>query len=336
MGGSSKPQNVTQTTKTEIPEFLRPFLQTQAEVGSSALTGLQDALANGPSQQVAGFSPAQQQAQQMLTGAISNPSGVYQNSLNGLRDMSSGGWTKAMEPTFSGGLTQAINGQFVPTAATGTLAGMAQGNGQYGSVGFNEAVQASLRAAQPMVASTFSGAGSGGLKSGLAQIGMQQAASDSFARLYGDERNRQLSAAGNLGQLSLGEQGLRNQALSTLGGAMNSERSRQLAALQSAPGVGLMGIDALNNMGGQQQQQQQAVLNSLDPVLKQQILLAAAQGLPIASLLGQNSSGTQDIYRNRGVGAVGGAASGAQIGSAFGPWGTAIGAIGGGLLGAYG
>lgn len=39
---------------------------------------------------------------------------------------------------------------------------------------------------------------------------------------------------------------------------------------------------------------------------------------------------------SRSAGALGGAVSGATIGSGFGPWGTAIGAIGGGLLGAFG
>jgi hypothetical protein len=36
------------------------------------------------------------------------------------------------------------------------------------------------------------------------------------------------------------------------------------------------------------------------------------------------------------TGALGGAASGAMAGSMFGPWGTAIGGIGGGLMGAFG
>lgn len=54
--------------------------------------------------------------------------------------------------------------------------------------------------------------------------------------------------------------------------------------------------------------------------------------------IGGNMGQTQitPVYRNRTAGAAGGALSGAQMGSYFGPWGTAIGAIGGGLLGGYG
>lgn len=442
MGGSSKPQNTTQTTTTEIPEFLKPFLQTQMDVGQQGLTGLRDALSGGlPNYQQAGISPLQQQSYNMLNGmnpgtqgmdflrgqiggsggsaqgmlqsAMANPNGVYQNSLDGLRNIGKGEWINRMMPTFSGGIENAVNGQFVPGSASGTLDNFAQngyqlsgnarnaledsaaGGGLYGSPGFDQAVQASIRAAQPAIASTFAGAGSGGLKSGLAQTAMQQAASDSFARLYGDERNRQLSSAQQLGNfglagrdqqigaatqrgnLALGEQGLRTQATLGLGGLMSQERDRQLQALQAAPGIGLMGINALHGMESQQEgmdlnralalsgmegqnfsqgmQKTDAMyrmgnehqnwlqggldiqrLNQMNPVVAQQMLIAASQGIPWGQMLGQTSTGTQDLYRNRGAGALGGAASGAATGSMFGPWGTAIGAIGGGLLGAFG
>lgn len=48
---------------------------------------------------------------------------------------------------------------------------------------------------------------------------------------------------------------------------------------------------------------------------------------------GQSSSMTTPTYRNRTAGAAGGALSGAQVGANFGPWGAAIGAVAGGLLG---
>lgn len=452
MGGSSKPQNVNQTTRTEIPEFLRPYLETQARVGQTALTGLQDSLSNGlPNYQQAGISPLQRQSYEMLNGlvpgtqgmqfmqglmnsgggsaqtmlqsAMSNPTGIYQNSLDGLRKIGQGGWIDKMMPTFNGGIDQAISGQFMPGSASNTLdqfatngyqlsgnarnalEGSAAGNGLFGSPGFDQAVQASIRAAQPAIASTFSNAGSGGLKSGLAQTAMQQAASDSFARLYGDERNRQLASAQQLGSfglagrdqqigaatqrgnLALGEQGLRTQATLGLGGLMSQERDRQLDALKSAPGIGLMGINALHGMESQQEgmdlsralamngmesnefQQgmqktnalygmgsdhqswmQQGLdmqrLNQMNPILAQQMMLAAANGIPIESLMGQNTSGTQDIYRNRTTGGLGGVATGLGIGAMTapagatgiaalgGPWGLAF-AAGMGLLGAY-
>jgi hypothetical protein len=51
-----------------------------------------------------------------------------------------------------------------------------------------------------------------------------------------------------------------------------------------------------------------------------------------------NMGSTQStpIYRNRTAGAAGGAISGAQLGSSFGPWGALIGGAAGGLLGGYG
>lgn len=51
---------------------------------------------------------------------------------------------------------------------------------------------------------------------------------------------------------------------------------------------------------------------------------------------GGTSTNTTPTYRNRTAGAAGGALAGAQMGSSFGPWGTLIGAVGGGLLGGYG
>lgn len=55
--------------------------------------------------------------------------------------------------------------------------------------------------------------------------------------------------------------------------------------------------------------------------------------------IGGNMGSTQStpIYRNQTAGAVGGALGGAQLGSQIYPgWGTAIGAVAGGLLGGYG
>lgn len=51
---------------------------------------------------------------------------------------------------------------------------------------------------------------------------------------------------------------------------------------------------------------------------------------------GQSATQTTPTYRNRTAGAAGGAMSGASLGSSFGPYGALIGAVGGGLLGAYG
>ncbi len=50
---------------------------------------------------------------------------------------------------------------------------------------------------------------------------------------------------------------------------------------------------------------------------------------------GQQSSQFDPSTAQKGAGAVGGALGGAQLGSSFGPWGTAIGAVGGAALGYF-
>ncbi len=51
---------------------------------------------------------------------------------------------------------------------------------------------------------------------------------------------------------------------------------------------------------------------------------------------GQTATQTTPTYKNKGAGALGGAAAGASLGMMFGPWGAGLGALGGGLLGAFG
>jgi hypothetical protein len=69
-----------------------------------------------------------------------------------------------------------------------------------------------------------------------------------------------------------------------------------------------------------------------DPNMRQYSILAQALGMIPG---GSTSVGTQQNGRNGATGALGGAATGAQIGSSFGPWGTGVGAGLGGLLGMF-
>jgi hypothetical protein len=125
------------------------------------------------------------------------------------------------------------------------------------------------------------------------------------------------------------------------GGAFDAERNRQQGVLPYVSPLAeadYRDLAALQGVGGQVEDlsgrymedaarrwdtEQNRPGNTLDSYLQR---------------IGGNMGSTQStpIYRNRGAGAVGGAVSGAQLGSSFGPWGTAIGAIGGGLLGGYG
>lgn len=376
MGGSSKPSTTTQ--QATIPDFLKPYLTTQANVGQSALQNLQGQLQNaGADQLVAGFTPAQLQGQKMALDYATDPNGNLAFSQNRLQDIAKGAAIEQYSPQVLQGLSAGMNAQNLAGVDTSMLQGFAQnalqldpsaqaalqqsaaGGYMYGNPAFDEAVQASIRAARPNILSGFaSQGGAGAAKGGLAQIGMQQAASDAFARLFGDERNRQLQASGQLGQFGLGARGLqqdaasqqvqamlqqraqdvqqqqlRNNAAASFGGLLSDERGRQLSAAGQLPGVGLLGADILQNVGGLQQQMNQATMTA--PINAQQMLLAAAAGSPsFNALIGQNS--TSPIYSNKGAGALGGALAGAQLGSIVPGIGTGLGAAAGGILGLLG
>lgn len=376
MGGSSKPSTTTQ--QAQIPEFLKPYLANQANAGSSALTSIQNQLQGaGADQLVAGFNPNQIAGQNLAITAATDPNGALAQSQRHLQDFASGAAVSQFSPqmiqsslagmnapNLSGVNMSSVEGfagsplQLDPVSQQ-ALTQSASGGFMYGNPAFDEAVQASIRAARPSILSGFaSQGGAGAVKSGLAQTAMQQAASDSFARLFGDERNRQLTATGQLGNFSLGarglqqdaagqqlqaqlaqraqdinQQGMRNQATQAFGGLLSDERSRQLQAANQLPGIGLLGSDILQGVGLTQQQLEQQQLTA--PLTAQQMLLAAAAGSPnFNGLIGQST--TQPVYSNKGAGALGGALTGAQLGSYFGPMGTGLGAVGGGLLGLLG
>lgn len=160
---------------------------------------------------------------------------------------------------------------------------------------------------------------------------------------------------------------LRDQAYNNAEGQFNADQARTLAGQQSnqqaglnAANLGLGSADILNQLGvGQQavglgnadammryggvlqnQQQNEAQWNYTNNYLNPQqwplrglnALESAVSGIPY----GNTSTQSQQNYSNPMSGALGGMASGAAMGSMFGPWGTAIGAGVGGLMGAFG
>jgi hypothetical protein len=84
----------------------------------------------------------------------------------------------------------------------------------------------------------------------------------------------------------------------------------------------------LYNMGGNQQSLQQSQINAPWQLLNNYSNLIQGQ-------YGGNTSTTTPYYQNQLAGGMGGAMGGASMGSMFGPWGAGIGAVGGGLLGAF-
>lgn len=207
--------------------------------------------------------------------------------------------------------------------AQNALQQSARGDYLHGGQGFDEAVQASMRAARPSILSGFANQGGVGAASGgLAQTAMQQAASDAFARLFDSERNRQMSASNQLGNFGLqsrqqqlgaaaqmADMGLANQqqqmaAAGQLGQLGLSDRGQQIGAASNLGSLGLADTaqqaSAATSLGGLNLAQQQQRLaeqsqrlnaaNSLGGFVdsERSRQLQASQVLPQLGLLGAN------------------------------------------------
>src|SRR5690554_5058169 len=134
-----------------------------------------------------------------------------------------------------------LGGELLPGAATETLSRTAQGDFLLGGPGFDAAVQAAVRAAQPGILSTFGRGGSGAATGGLAQAAIGQAATDAFARQFAQERANQLQAAQSLGQLGLAGASQRMSAAGLLGNLGLAGSAQQLQAAQALGQLGLAG-----------------------------------------------------------------------------------------------
>lgn len=237
--GGGGGRSTTTTSRTEIPPILRPLVQQQVQTGTGALERINALLGEGQEGRlVAPFDPLQLEAQQR---------GI---------DVAGGA------------------GGFIPTAQEGLLS-TARGDFLFGNPAFDEAVQASVRAARPNVLSAFGRAG--GTPGGLADVAIQQVASDAFARLF------------------------------------DAERGRQQQAQFGLPAIGLQPASILETIGGQRQTQAQQ--EQLAPIEAINILLNAAQqgGINLSGLLGQTVQGQQSGIGALSAGLLG-ALGGAQAG----------------------
>lgn len=346
-GKSKSKQDVT------IPDFLRPFVNQSVGVAGGALGGLQSAIGSG-GDLTAGFAPAQQLAQFIGTGRALDPNSPFATATGTAQEIAMGGGTdpaaEMLQQLMQGGqilpeafrgLQQGIEGgalpgqeqlaglagqSGIPDVTMDTLTGTAQGDFLFGGQGFDQAVQAAMRAAQPGIMSAFGGAGRGGATSGLAQQAIAQSGIDAFARQFGQERQNQLGAAGQLGQLGLAGQGQQadianlmaqlglsgrsqqigasgalgqlglsgsGQQLSAalgLGDFGLNQNQQRLGAASALPGLATADINLLSGIGGQQQGLEQQRIDA--PINAQlQLLQAALGGLPVQSFLGQRNKG---------------------------------------------
>lgn len=140
-------------------------------------------------------------------------------------------------------------------------------------------------------------------------------------------------------------QQLEGLATSIYGGAYDAERQRQQAMVPFSTQLAnqdYVDLQALQGVGGQvedltgrlmQDQAARFDYSQNRPQINLDNYISRITG----AYPGQNATQVTPTYRNRTAGAAGGAMAGAQLGSQIYPgWGTAIGAIAGGLLGGWG
>ena len=317
-GGGSKGKSKGKN-KVTIPSFLQPFINQTTSTAGSALSNAQS-LAGG--QSVAPFNEAQQLAQMLGIEEATNGQFIpaaQETLLNATQGQSIADF---LDPATIAALRGSAGGQgldsFIDPGALSSLSNLSQtgeiagsdalsrtaaGDFLYGGPGFDQAVEAAVRAARPGIISTFGRAGAGGATGGLSQTAVGTAGVDAFARQFAQERQNQLAAAGKLGDTSAGASGLlaglsdseRGRALQSaglLGEFGSTERGRQLTSASILPDIGTAGINLLSNIGGQQQDLAQQQIDA--PFMRQiQLLSAALGGLPIESLLGSKSKGSQ-------------------------------------------
>jgi hypothetical protein len=122
--------------------------------------------------------------------------------------------------------------------------------------------------------------------------------------------------------LAEAEKAAQSQIAATMYGGFNDAMGRAGAAANA--GFGAAG--ALDEAG----RYSRGVALENDPAYRRFMLQKrASEGMPYGT------STTQPWQRNVGAGALGGALQGAEMGSQWGPWGTFLGGVGGGILGSF-
>lgn len=303
MGSSSGSQNTT--TTTEPPSFIRPYMQYGAQQSRALYE-------TGGPQYYGGNTvvPFSQQTEDAL-GMTEQRARQGSSVVNAAQDYAANTLNTA------------------PTSQFGS------GPNPYGSVNnpyldatFNKAADS----VQNRLETQFAGSGRNVAASRPANTDMlSDLATSIYGGAYESERNR--------GQMSYEAE--RNRMAEDL----DRQRSMQFGVAGLAPQLAnqdYVDIQALQGVGGQVEDltgrlmEDQAArwdFSQNAPQMNLDNYIARITG----AYPGQNATQTTPVHRNRTAGAAGGAMAGAQVGSQIYPgWGTAIGAIAGGLLGGWG
>lgn len=285
--------------QVDIPDFLKPVIN--AITGNVAgLTGSVSNLARNGQNLVAPFNALQQEGQQMGVDVARGAGGFLPTAQNtfmqaaqgvpiseynaGFQDLSrfSGGAPSPLDPAALSALQQTAGGDYL-----------------YGGPAFDKAVQAAMEAVTPQVRSIF-GDTRGGLSGVLAKENIGRAGINAFAQQYGDERNRMVNAAGQLGQFGQSDANRSLMAAQQLSQLSDAERGRQLMSAGQLPQLGMAGSEILRMIGGEQQNLDQMARSA--PYRAQlEVLQTLLGGLPLQSMFGQSGQG-QFSQMNLGYG----------------------------------
>lgn len=297
-----------QAQQVDIPDFLQPLVNTSATGATSSLRNLGDIVQQD---NFADLTPDQQQALNMLRA---NSGGEFFGTAQDvMMNTALGEGNPLLDPAllerlsgagfdFGDAISEARGAvDFTETpGARETLDATSRGDFLFGGEGFNAAVDAAVRQAQPHIMSAFGG-DAASVNSGLSQHAIGQSAIDAFASQFGQERNRQLGAAEALEAggradrdrfLGFGENAA-NRARrgdEVLAGLGESERGRQLGAAGRLPGMGLLDAENLLRVGEIEQGQEQGEIDRrMQDTLTH--ISASLGGLPISDFLGGENRG---------------------------------------------
>ena len=334
MGGQSTPETQTVTNKTEVD----PFTQKWRQNVFGAAQGLfnQGPPAYYPGQSVVPFSPWTQAGLDSMT----TQANAGAPNMNAANDASA---TALAGSTVNPGLPTAMN---FAQGNSGSIWGGQQIADTASGAAMNPHLDGMFNAMAPRVQdavnSNFEKAGRYGpnaAHTGALTRGLGDLASSIYAPAFEAERGRQLSAANSMAGMQL----TGADAASGMFNEGNSNALRAQALLPSLYQYGQMPAQSMLQVGAaneglQGQYVSDAMTRYNYPYAAKQDALnqyaGIVNGLPDFS--GSTSTSTGQPATNQGMSALGGAMAGAQAGSMFGPWGTGIGAVGGGLWGLFG
>jgi hypothetical protein len=322
-GGSASYTQGQQSDRVQVPAWLQPFF----DQGFGLAGDAKDTISSlGNQDNVADLNPDQLAALEGMRNFAGGAGGFIPTAQNTFLDAAQGVGTGFLDP----GLQQRLSGEgfslsdyigegrdavnFTRTPeAREALMGTARGDYLFGGEGFDAAVDAAVRAAQPHIMSAFGG-DAASVNSGLSQHAIGQSAVDAFASQYKGERANQLGAAESLESggradrsqyLGFGEAGA-NRARrgdELLANMTDAERRRQLGAAGALPDIGLLDQMTRMNIGDILQGQSQ---RELDRPMEDQlrVLTAMLQGIPNpASFFGNDSDFSQfGVKTSAGIG----------------------------------